>query len=318
MKKLIISMVLLFGLSAALAQELPLYNQYLMNGFLLNPALAGSNDYIPMRLSDRHQWVGMKGAPQTQVFTAHAHIKDNGMGLCIFNDMNGNVSMSGIQLTYSYHIVFRKYKRIRRRSGKIYKNRPRLSFGVSLNAMQFNIDQRGFVTEFQNDPAISGARETTNMPDASFGVYYFNRNNYIGLSAIHLFESRINLYDRDLEQNNLQRQYFLHIGRKNVINDEYAFEPSVMIKMNEKMHVQTDFNLKFLYREEYWFAISYRRHGNTPLRRDNSIKFLAGFRFLKRFHAAYAYDYIFSDLHTYSFGTHELMLGYNLGQKIYD
>lgn len=53
------------------AQQLPLYSQYMMNSFLLNPAIAGSVDYFPVILTARRQWVGINNGPSTQAISTH-------------------------------------------------------------------------------------------------------------------------------------------------------------------------------------------------------------------------------------------------------
>jgi hypothetical protein len=45
------------------AQQVPLYSQYILNGFLINPAVAGSEGYTAVNLTAREQWIGFKNAP---------------------------------------------------------------------------------------------------------------------------------------------------------------------------------------------------------------------------------------------------------------
>ena len=47
------------------AQQLPVYSQYMMNGFLINPAVAGHEGYTAINITAREQWLGMKDAPGT-------------------------------------------------------------------------------------------------------------------------------------------------------------------------------------------------------------------------------------------------------------
>jgi hypothetical protein len=48
-----------------LAQQVPMYSQYTMNGFLVNPSLAGRDGYTSANLTVRNQWIGMTGSPAT-------------------------------------------------------------------------------------------------------------------------------------------------------------------------------------------------------------------------------------------------------------
>src|SRR5210317_2569417 len=46
-------------------QQLPMYTQYIQNGFMINPAMAGHDGYTSFNTTARQQWLGFKEAPQT-------------------------------------------------------------------------------------------------------------------------------------------------------------------------------------------------------------------------------------------------------------
>ena len=49
---------LFFMATALTAQQFPVYTQYVFNEYMMNPAVAGTMDYVPVRLSYRDQWTG--------------------------------------------------------------------------------------------------------------------------------------------------------------------------------------------------------------------------------------------------------------------
>lgn len=49
----------------ALGQQKPQYTQYVMNNFILNPAIAGIENYVDVKAGYRAQWQGLEGAPVT-------------------------------------------------------------------------------------------------------------------------------------------------------------------------------------------------------------------------------------------------------------
>ena len=66
--------VIVFGVLFAnilMAQQRPYYTQYIMNNYLINPAVAGIENYWDMKLSHRIQWVGLQDAPLTTYITLH-------------------------------------------------------------------------------------------------------------------------------------------------------------------------------------------------------------------------------------------------------
>ena len=56
------------------AQQKPHYTQYILNQYIINPALSGIENYVDIKLSHRHQWSGLNGAPVTTYFTIQGPI----------------------------------------------------------------------------------------------------------------------------------------------------------------------------------------------------------------------------------------------------
>src|SRR5207237_10253936 len=69
---LIVSSSLMAAVS--LAQQRPHYTQYILNNYILNPALSGIENYTDLKVSGRDQWVGLNGAPRTVYLTIHGPI----------------------------------------------------------------------------------------------------------------------------------------------------------------------------------------------------------------------------------------------------
>ena len=66
--------LLLFFTAPVLGQQRPHYTQYILNNYILNPALSGIENYTDVKLSYRNQWVGFPGAPQTMYASVHGPI----------------------------------------------------------------------------------------------------------------------------------------------------------------------------------------------------------------------------------------------------
>ena len=60
MRKILSLFVLSLACSATFAQQVPMYSQYIMNGFLINPSIAGRDGYTTVNLTVREQWVGLE------------------------------------------------------------------------------------------------------------------------------------------------------------------------------------------------------------------------------------------------------------------
>jgi type IX secretion system PorP/SprF family membrane protein len=122
-KGILPAIVLSFIFSTSIAQQVPMYSQYIMNGFLINPSFAGRDGYTTVNLTVREQWVGLAGAPSTYAASFQTRILKNsyiskstsvrkklikptkggkvGLGGYVFNDNNGIMRRSGIQAAYA-------------------------------------------------------------------------------------------------------------------------------------------------------------------------------------------------------------------------
>ena len=66
---------------AGFAQQLPLNDLYYDNRYLFNPANAGDQGYLVGFLNHRRQWVGLEGAPVTNVLSVHSPLGNKNIGL---------------------------------------------------------------------------------------------------------------------------------------------------------------------------------------------------------------------------------------------
>ena len=74
-----------------LAQQDSEYTQYMYNTVLVNPAYAGSRGVTSVFLLHRNQWIGLDGAPVTNVFSINKPVSNTnlGYGISLVNDKIG-------------------------------------------------------------------------------------------------------------------------------------------------------------------------------------------------------------------------------------
>ena len=251
------------------AQQLPLYSQYMNNGFLLNPAMAGHDGYTSFNITSRKQWVGFENSPLTYSVSGQTRllkksykiinrpVKSNkykpsskgrvGIGGFVFNDINGLVARTGVQMSYAYHIYIRQ---------------SQLSFGLAAQVFQYKIDHTRLET-FDIDPTINTELKiATFIPDANAGIYWTSPKFFLGFSANQLLQSPLKLGSDVLSDFQLLRHYYL-MGGYRFIGDQSGFdlEPSFLMKTTEQLLPQVDLSLKLYYKTEYWIGTSYRTSG---------------------------------------------------------
>src|SRR5215211_7809312 len=72
MKRTFAILVCVAAVQSAFAQQRPHYTQYILNNYILNPALTGIENYTDVKISGRDQWAGLQGAPRTMYLSIHA------------------------------------------------------------------------------------------------------------------------------------------------------------------------------------------------------------------------------------------------------
>jgi len=291
MKKILV--VIFVSISfVSTAQQLPLYSQYMMNAFLLNPAIAGSVDYFPVRLTARQQWVGINDAPSTQALSAHYlfEYQKLGVGGYIFNDKFGPMSRIGLQACASYHLPLTGIN-------------SKLGIGLALKAFQFKFDESKLKAIDDADPALSYSIITKFVPDADFGMYLYNDKYFVGVSATQLVQLNIDFGDSSVDKNSIIRHYYAMGGYKFTLNDDFDLEPSLLFKGTMQTPWQIDFNLKGYYKRMYWLGVSYRS--------SKDIVAMLGVK-VKKYYLGYAFDFTMSNIKRYTSGSHEILIGVNI------
>ncbi|MDQ3189963.1 MAG: type IX secretion system membrane protein PorP/SprF [Bacteroidota bacterium] len=297
MKNSIYLVVVIVLLSfCATAQQSPLYSQYMMNDFVINPAIAGTKDYAPVRTVIRSQWTGIEGNPNTQTLSYHSALKNPkvGLGGFVFNDKIGPVSQTGISAAYAYHM-------------KVTEN-SRLSLGLAglLYMYQLNTSMLNFDHQGNTDNVLTTGNFGAYYPNFSFGAYYSGENYYVGFSIPELMQTKIS-NSQDYFIIKQLRHYYLNAGYKFELNENYSIMPSVMLRYVQAAPVGIDINASFEAYEKLNFGISYRKG-------DAVVPFF-GIRIKEMYLLTYSYDITTSGLSGHTKGSHEIMLGYNINRK---
>src|SRR5690349_12459885 len=74
MKRAVWLLAIIMMCGQSWAQQKPHYTQYILNQYIINPAITGIENYTDIKLSHRHQWVGIQDAPVTTYFSIHGPI----------------------------------------------------------------------------------------------------------------------------------------------------------------------------------------------------------------------------------------------------
>jgi type IX secretion system PorP/SprF family membrane protein len=327
-KNIILSLLIIVPSFYSYGQQLPMYTQYKLNQVILNPATAGAEAFTTFNLTARQQWLGFKGSPNTYTLSGQGRVLRRrikvssgllgikrlqkrregkvGLGGVIFKDKNGPISRTGLSGAYAYHIAYRH---------------SQLSFGLAITAYQFKVEKDELTfPDPGTEPLLSGSNKLSFFaPDASVGVNYITKTFYAGLAVDQLFQSGLKIAATGYESKNqfrgrYLRQYYVMSGYSFRLWVDYYLEPSVLIKLNERFRSQEEINVKVYYRDDYWGGISYRLSPTSLFPNTNDMVIMGGIRY-DDLYFAYSFDYTFSQVMDYSFGSHEISVGLRLGAR---
>jgi type IX secretion system PorP/SprF family membrane protein len=339
MKRILISLFSLCACIVAAGQQRPHYTQYVINPYIINPAITGIENYTDAKIGLRDQWVGLNGAPKTTYLTIHGPIGKNdyrtsatsfkvpgenprgkaywetytaaephhGAGLTIINDQTGSFRFLTASATYAYHLGINPT--------------TNLSGGFSAGITKVSIDRTKHDfsgTGDPNDPALGSALtgELTKIkPNVGVGLWLYSRDYFVGFAAQQVIPQTLSFVDDNsaiLTRGRFVPHLFLTAGYRFLINDDVNMIPSLMVKYisgSSKTEFQPEANVKFQYRDLLWAGGSYRH--------EDGYAGMIGLNVSNTFNVSYAYDRsnTSTQLNDFTKGTHEIVLGFLIGNK---
>lgn len=286
----VISLVSLFSYSQQDSQ----YTQYMYNTNNVNPAYAGSREVLSLFGMYRTQWVGLDGAPDTGVFSAHSPVSERvGLGLTFVNDRIGISDESTISIDFSYTIpVSEDYK---------------LAFGLKGTAHLLNVDYSKLITYNPNDVLLQNNIDNRFSPNIGAGAYLYSDKFYVGISVPNILETQ-HYNDNDVNSLAGERMHgYLITGYVFDLTSDIKFKPAVLAKAVKGAPLQTDVTANFMFDEKFVLGVAWRW--------DAAVSGLAGFQVNDNWFIGYAYDAETTKLANYNSGSHEIFLRYEFFRK---
>lgn len=282
--------------AASMAQQQPMYSQYMFNMLNINPAYAGSRGVMTATALYRNQWVGIPGAPRTSSFSFDMPLNEKkiGIGFQLYDDRLGIERTTGINAFYAFRFQITG-------SGT-------LSLGLQAGLLNYQANYTEVSTFQPNDPSFA-ANVSGLLPSAAAGVYYNSDKFYIGFSTPALLKTQIS-YNNAAQIASVTSQdlhLYLASGFVMNLNQDLALKPSVLLKAVSGAPLEVDVNANLWIQNKLSIGASYRTGdavvGMVELQLNQQLRF------------GYAYDKTFSDLGTLNTGTHELMLRMEFGSS---
>ncbi len=309
MKKIYLSAgIVLTTVMMAMGQQKAQFTQYMINPFLYNPAVSGTEGYTDIRAGYRKQWVGFEGSPRSVYLSAHTNIgrsrvvndrirnKKNGfhgIGAVITNDEIGATSTTTLGVAYSYHVKLSK------------------TWFASLGAMtglqQYSLESSKLTTASGGDAAINGF-SSRSLADINIGGWVYSDKFFAGATMIQVVPQRLyNMATNAIEKGRSVHHYMVIAGYRVPLGNDFTWIPSVCLKAVSPAPVSFDFNSKIRYKNLGWIGVSYRH--------KDAVAAMIGIIINDTFDFSYSYDYTTSRIRQFSGGSHEVVVGYRLRTK---
>jgi type IX secretion system PorP/SprF family membrane protein len=274
-----------------MGQYSPVYSQYYMNGAIINPAYSGSKDALCLNAISRAQWMGLEGAPCTQILSLHAPSasKDMAGGILLTHDKIAITSTTTFSLAYAY--------RVRLGTG-------RLSFGLAPGVMVTRNDWNA-VTTIESDNLIPSNTSSKRNFIASSGIYYYNNKWFAGVSSPLLLSKSLPNEETLLQEEN-NPPVFITAGYLLNSSGDIKIKPSVLFKQYSGSN-QFDLNMNLYYKNLLGAGVSYRT--------KESITGMIQCSISRNIKMGYSYDYPVGIVNRFSNGSHEIMFEYIISLK---
>lgn len=271
------------------AQQEPQFSQYLDNQLYLNPAYAGSRGTFNVGGLYRQQWAGYRGAPMSQSLFIHSPLKYESVGIggSIINDRVGPLNQTWINVDFSYSLKF--------------NNGGKLAFGLKGGMNLVNGSFSELTTTNEGDPTMMVNYSNRVMPNFGFGMMYHSEKWFAGVSIPKIVQHGAEL---DLNTMLEQRHYYIIAGGYFDLSSNVKLRPSTLIKLTDNAPFSWDMSMAFIVNDKWWFGANYRL-----------MESAGGFvqmQISEKFKVGYAFDISTTALVRHNYGTHELMLGYDL------
>ena len=315
-----ILLVLLFPLVMAepmvFAQDAPVYEQYVFDNTLLNPAFTGLVDMIQVKAAHRQQWMGfgVENTPHTTFLMLRSRFKnrDGGMGGFVYNDKNGANSQTGVQLNGSFQFLMRT-KRM---------TKTILSIGFGATVFVHTFDETGFDRDIY-DPIVNYTSRNYLGYDANFGVLLTHGGFLTGVSFDNLLQWTSPAYNQALERT-LMFNMNVHVGKTFWLTNRMQLCPLLVFKTNMANLNQMDLGMRLkilsgnkirtIYTKdenEVILGLTYKQTLDICNQSPLSISPMIGLVF-KCITVSYLCEIGLTGIQRYNYGSHQIALGFRI------
>ena len=148
-------------------------------------------------------------------------------------------------------------------------------------------------------------------PEIGAGLWLYSAQYFLGVSVLNIIPGKAKFVTNDKYGTSYTPNYFVTAGYRFSLTDEVMMMPSVMFQYWQPQLGGLHTNVKFQYLDKVWVGGGYRFSNLI-----SGYSALAGLNVSNTLNVSYSYEVATtSRLRTYTGNTHEIMLGFILGNK---
>ena len=306
MKKIIFTTVFSLAFLLTMAQQEQQYTQFMYNKLGLNPGYAGSRDATCLTGIYRTQWIGLEGAPKTQLVSLNMPLLNRriGIGLNIARNTIGISERWTIDGIYAYRLRL---------------GRGTLGIGVQGSiryiGMDYTDNRLVGSQPINTDGSIPVGIKSKYVPNFGAGLYYNTERFYIGLSAPRFLKNSIDFSEVSNVESKEVDHIFVMAGVLFSLSENIALQPQVLLKYADNSPFDVDVNASLIFMEKYTVGLTYRLGGSSATGGGESIDLLVGAQFTDHLLFGLSYDLTLSEIKEYSSGSVEAVVRYCFGSS---
>ncbi|MCB0630209.1 MAG: PorP/SprF family type IX secretion system membrane protein [Saprospiraceae bacterium] len=302
MKNFYLLVICLFSFAALSAQEEAIFQHYLVNPIVLNPAYAGFNNIHQVQLNARVSWTGFENAPKTYSAMYNGPIGNAfGVGVNVMSDQAAELINNRVQLNFGFRFNLQDNWKVA------------TGFAAELRQARLSNEAMAAATIQGGDAILGDYANGRGSLDATLGIYttYESQGGmtFAGLTFNNLVQNRLDGVAGSSDASVFQYYTFVLGHEFEIFDLDAKIEPSVAIRQirNSTETVLMDFNLKGRFLDDQLITgLSYRTLGIMGILLGTKLEGLDIY---------YSYDLSFQDSQQYHSGAHEVTIGISFGGK---
>ncbi len=239
---------------------------------------------------------GPKAWDEYAVSPAH-----HGLGLQVVNDKAGYISRWSAAVSYAYHMPLS------------VKTSLAAGLNVGISSVSLDRSKIEWGNLDPNDPAIGYNNGSISKikPEIGAGLWLYSARYFLGLSVLNIIPGKARFVKDKEYGETFTPNFFASGGYRFALSENVSMLPSVMVQYWQPQLTSIHANVKLQYQDFLWIGASYR-HANLV----GGYSGMIGVNVSNTFNVSYSYEHASSSrLQTFTKGTHEIMLGFLIGNK---